>query len=270
MLRAADFRMDASFRAHPKVRRLEADLGEAGVLAWIQLIAHAAQYKTDGRLTGMTLGDIALAAQWQGDREAFTSKLIEVRLLDQRGKIVALHDWKEHNGYAATYMKRRERGKKAAESRWNSTQETAEQSVSNAQASPMLEHSLGNAPSPDPSPSPSPKPSRKERIKSEIENWFRTVFLPKYPEARRGSQISTALSELRKLNPSAEEREEIMVVLEAWKHHPDWLKGYAPGPGNFFKSEQYKKPPLHHSATLNGRLGPALELGASYIERQNS
>src|SRR5450755_3719303 len=113
MPRAADFRMDAGFFAHPKIRRLHAELGSDGVLGWILLLAHASQYKTDGRLTGMVLTDVALAAHWSGDPETFVNHLVDVRLLDRRGKTLAIHDWAENNGYAASYVKRSERARKA-------------------------------------------------------------------------------------------------------------------------------------------------------------
>jgi hypothetical protein len=71
---------------------------------------------------------------------------------------------------------------------------------------------------------------------------------------------------LQKLNPSVEEREKIVVALEAWKHHPDWIKGYAPGPGNFFKGKLYETPPAHHR---NGAASATLELGSQYLHRQS-
>ena len=89
--------------------------------------------------------------------------------------------------------------------------------------------------------------ARAARAKNtEIEDWFRKEFLPQYPKARQGSQIATALIELRKINPSPEEREEMLASLEPLKRTQDWINGFVPGPGNFFKGKLYKNPPTVH------------------------
>jgi len=139
MSRNADFRVDASFNAHPKIRRLYALLGSQGVLSWILLLAHASQYETDGRFSGMSDDVIALAAHYPGAAPEFIGTLIELGLLDRRGKTLSLHDWNEHNGYAASYSIRSQRARKAAGARWSKKSSDAtdvsQQSRSNAQAS---------------------------------------------------------------------------------------------------------------------------------------
>ena len=161
MARSADFRLDSGFFSHPKIRRLHATHGAQGVLSWVLILAHASQYKTDGRFTGMSDEEIALSAHWAGDAAEFIGVLVELRLLDRRGKTLVLHDWHVHNGYAASYTIRSERSKKAARARWEpkhiDAQRSDEQCGSNAQASRMPKHSSRNALSPSSFPDPNPK-----------------------------------------------------------------------------------------------------------------
>ena len=127
MARAADFRLSAGFRTHPKVMLLEMELGEAGPLSWISIIAHAAQYKPDGILSNMEPRAIALVAHWKGDPDKLITALKTVRLLDETDGVLSLHDWAEHNGYAASYTKRSERGREAAGERWKRFREQKEE-----------------------------------------------------------------------------------------------------------------------------------------------
>jgi hypothetical protein len=173
MARSADFRLDSGFYSHPKIRRLHAGLGAEGVLSWILILAHASQYKTNGRFTGMSDDEIALSAHCAGDSGKFIQTLVELRLLDRRGKTLSLHDWDEHNGYAASYSIRSERARKAAETRWDKKRGDAQrnggQSGSNAQASDLPKHSSGNPPSP--SPDPKPKTQKGKKASASITAW---------------------------------------------------------------------------------------------------
>lgn len=265
MARAADFRLDSGFHVHPKIRRLKASLGEAGVLAWIGLLAFASQYKTDGRFGGMTDDEIAQAGFWTGDGAELIRTLVKLRLLDRHGKTLALHDWEEHNGYAASYMSRSERARKAAKTRWGQkptdAQSNGEQSASNAQASGMRKHSLSNAPSPDPNPNPDPSPISEAEISAcktrsrvgvtkEVEDWFDNEFLSKYRGPHAQTQRPTALREAAKLTPAG--RALALVNLDLRNQTPEWRKDdyqFVPGPGTFFKNKYHLNPP---STTSNG------------------
>jgi len=261
MTRSTDFRLDASFRDHPKIQKLERRLGADGVLAWISLLAFAARYRTDGQLCGMDDEDIELAARWRGERGALVATLIELHLLDEvcasnaqamrhahAKRMLTLHDWVDHNSYAASFARRSERAKAAAAARWarKNLENFNARCASNAQAS--TEHCLRNAPSPIPIPTPdlTPLTPLKGKKASELEIWFKTEFQPKYPANRRRNQVKTALARLREIKPNAEQRERILDALERWKASADWTKEngrFVPGIGNFFVNGLYAEHP---------------------------
>lgn len=87
----------ASVRNHPKVRRLQRDLGPEGVLSLINLWCFCAEHRKDGKLHGMNSLDIALAADYDGKPEVFIQKLIELRLLEKEHRLLCVHDWMEYN-----------------------------------------------------------------------------------------------------------------------------------------------------------------------------
>src|SRR5579863_1069433 len=119
MARAADFRMSCGFRRHPKVIKLRRKLGADGPLSWINLIAFCAEYRTDGSLGEMDAEEIAIASDWAGDPQLFVNILTEIGLLDESsGCGLSLHDWNEHNPFAAGFERRSERARRASAARW--------------------------------------------------------------------------------------------------------------------------------------------------------
>lgn len=173
-----DIRLKTSFRDHRKRKKLQRALGAEGVLAFIDLMLMAAETRPDGILTGMDEIDVALDANWDGDPRELVDTLLSVGLLDTlEDGTYAIHDWREHNAYAASAEERSEAARKAAQARWGkrpaqegNAEESQEQGPKNAElcgeqcathADSMRPAQEGNAPSP--SPSPSPNPSRKIR-----------------------------------------------------------------------------------------------------------
>lgn len=96
-----DFRVAVDFFSHHKARKLKKRLGADGVMALLQLWAYAAKLRTDGDLSGMSVEDIELAADWDGDDGALVAVLHDVGFLDLEGDVYALHDWIENNAWAA-------------------------------------------------------------------------------------------------------------------------------------------------------------------------
>lgn len=88
-----DFRVAVDFFTHHKARKLKKRLGAAAVLSLLQLWAYAAKLRTDGNLSGMSVEDIELAAEWDGDEGAFSAALLDVGFLDQGEDGYSLHDW---------------------------------------------------------------------------------------------------------------------------------------------------------------------------------
>ena len=151
-----DIRLQVSFRDHPKRTKLERRLGPAGPLAFIDLLLAVAQSKPDGSLCGWSDEDIAIAARWNGKPEEFVSTLAELRLLDrQEDGSYSIHDWTEHNGYAAGAQERSERARAAARARWDRRTKNPETPLGNAEScyphcyphsSALLNHAGSNAP----------------------------------------------------------------------------------------------------------------------------
>ncbi len=115
---ATDIRIKVGFGTHPKTRKLIRRVGGDGAFRLVMLWAWAAANKPTGDLAGMTDEDIELAADWQGEPDAFVQALVDVRFLDGEPGERALHDWTDHNPYAAGSSMRSEAGKKAANKRW--------------------------------------------------------------------------------------------------------------------------------------------------------
>ena len=192
-----DARIATGLSSHPKTKKLIRALGQGGAWNLICLITWAAANRSDGDLAGMTVEDIELAADWLGDEGAFVSELVRVRFLDQDGENYALHDWAEHNPWAAGAEARSEKSKWAALCKQYGRPEAARMMPEyakrigidcqpvpaalpeSASGTPLAESGSatdcqaecqkvpvadsGSAPSPSPSPSPSP-----EELKSSL------------------------------------------------------------------------------------------------------
>lgn len=147
-----DFRLSVGFFEHPKIQKLRRRLGKAGVLDLIVLLRHTAQNKPDGILGGMDTEDIAIAAGHDGDPDAFVATLIELRLLDeQEDGVLAVHDWEDHNPYAAGARRRSEAGRKGADARWGAAKDAANKGATlvrgTQDAIALPSHQPRNAPS---------------------------------------------------------------------------------------------------------------------------
>ena len=167
---ATDARIAVGLPAHPKTKKLVKRLGQASAWNLVCLILWAASNRSDGDLSGMSTEDIELASDWEGDEGALVAALVAVRFIDGAEGAYVLHDWEEHNPWAAGAEKR------SAKARWNAAKrhhgvEEADRLVpeyaavrsatSNASSKDSAEEqeTRGNAPSPSPSPSPSPNPN---------------------------------------------------------------------------------------------------------------
>lgn len=106
----SDYRIKIGFFRHHKTRKLERRLGEAGVMALLRLWEYAAEFRSDGELSGMNDEDIALAAGWRGDGD-FVSTLIEIGWVDKEPDCLSLHDWLEHNPWVADAEERSDKGR---------------------------------------------------------------------------------------------------------------------------------------------------------------
>jgi len=116
-----DIRIQVTFPAHWKTRKLERLAGDAGVKCLIFLWCFTGVNKCDGILTGMSDLDIEDAAYWTGIPKQFVTALIECGFLEGEENDRLLHDWKDHNKWCAEFSIRSERNRKSIESRWNTS-----------------------------------------------------------------------------------------------------------------------------------------------------
>lgn len=95
-----DIRLAVGFWQHPKTRKTIRRLGLEGIRSLQVLWTWAAQNRPNGSLFGMDWEDIELAADWQGEERGFFSTCLGM-WLDETPEGYALHDWAEHNSWAA-------------------------------------------------------------------------------------------------------------------------------------------------------------------------
>lgn len=173
-----DFRVAVGFFRHPKVRLLARTLGELAVLALLRLYGYVAENRPRGTLENLSHARIAIAADWEGDADAFVNALLEVGLLDQADGVLSIHDWKEHNGYCYHSPDRSEQAKKAVNSRADRRGRSKAQSSAESSTQPRDQYNsatdesyyspsavvpdakTSSSPSPSPDPTPSPDPNR--------------------------------------------------------------------------------------------------------------
>jgi hypothetical protein len=153
---AEDCRLSTALPSHPKTLKLERRLGDAGCWALTKLFLWAAGNKSDGDLGGMSDEEIELSVRWGGESGAFVRALVEVRFLDGATGSYAIHDWDEHNPWAAARGLRIEAARKAAAVRWQTRGEAPVASDSDAVRMPVASgahadrnaggNAVGNAP----------------------------------------------------------------------------------------------------------------------------
>ncbi len=120
MAQPEDIRVKINFFGHWKTLILEKRHGGDGVTALIRLWAWAAANKPSGDLTGMHDLEIVASSRYAGDDDrAWLATLKEVRFFDvgQDGWI-RLHDWAEHQPWAAHAESRSQTAKRNSHARW--------------------------------------------------------------------------------------------------------------------------------------------------------
>src|ERR1019366_7374908 len=115
---ADDARISTALPWHPKTRKLRKRLGVEGCWALLCLFLWVADNRADGNLAGLSDEDIELAADWNGEAGAVVLALAEVGFLDGPVDSRIVHDWQDHNPWAAGRGQRVEAARKAALARW--------------------------------------------------------------------------------------------------------------------------------------------------------
>ena len=107
-----DIRLSVNFWDHPKTLKLKRRLGGDGPLALLALWCWAGKNRPDGDLSRMDDEDIELAAMWDSARAGeLVPVLVALRWLDRTEAGYVLHEWQEHNSWAAKSEDRSDRGR---------------------------------------------------------------------------------------------------------------------------------------------------------------
>ena len=96
-----DIRLSVGFWQHPKTKKLTRRLGLEAVRSLQILWLWCAVNRPGGQLSGMDNEDIELAADWQGEENAFVTALCSIGFLDGSDGNLSLHGWQENNTWAA-------------------------------------------------------------------------------------------------------------------------------------------------------------------------
>jgi len=150
-----DIRVSVTWRSHPKRLRLRQTLGPEGCEALLDLWLFAGVNRPDGRLDAMRHLDIAREAGWTGDPDAFVDVLLNLGLLerDAAGEL-RIHDWTDHNAFAANAAARAAAARKANAVRWSCPiRSRSDLDPNRTQAGPKADHPPSN-----------PNPNLEEKI----------------------------------------------------------------------------------------------------------
>lgn len=187
---AEDARISTALPRHPKTVKLQRRLQERGCWALVCLFLWVADNRPDGDLVGMTVEDIEIAAGWIGEAGALVGALQEVGFLDGEVGSFSIHDWAEHNPWAATRSKRVECAKRAAAVRWEHRQDAVGmRSVCDSDAERMRDVQKRNAhhptqPNQVKSSCQPPVDAGQGKVSEVIEIWNQTAKGTNLPSAR--------------------------------------------------------------------------------------
>lgn len=114
-----DIRVDTKFFQHPKTMKLQRLLGPGGVVGLLRLWLWAAENRPSGVLHGLGPDDLDLIAggdqtdqtDQTGPRSSFCSVAKELGWVDEEDGVLVLHEWAQHNPWAADAPNRSDRGR---------------------------------------------------------------------------------------------------------------------------------------------------------------
>lgn len=95
-----DYRIKIGFFRHIKTRKLKKRFGESGIIALLMLWDYATEFRANGDLSGLSANDLEMIIDWTGS-ESLIAGLLDIGFLDGQDGDYQLHDWKDHNPWAA-------------------------------------------------------------------------------------------------------------------------------------------------------------------------
>lgn len=138
---ADDARISTALPSHPKTKKLRRRLGDGGCWSLVCLFLWTASNRWDGSLADMSDEDIELAADWMGEPGALVKALIEVGFLDGEPGAYMIHDWHDHNPWAASRGQRQQAARDAAARKWGAGSSDATRAQRLAEARAKGRHS---------------------------------------------------------------------------------------------------------------------------------
>jgi hypothetical protein len=239
-----DARISTALPSHPKTKKLYRRLGAEGCWSLVRLFLWAAANHPDGDLSGMTGEDIELAIDWPGEDGAFVSALMEVRFLDRQEGSYRIHDWQEHNPWAAGADAR------SVKARWNAAKRhhgeaeadrlvpeyRASRSATSKAISTILAQSPG-AGSFAPSPSPSPSKSQEHVPQAARFPEFWAAYPSRAGTAKKNKKGAKAKWVARKLDAIADT---ILADIATRKRiDQEWKDGYPQDPVTYLNQDRW-------------------------------
>lgn len=184
----SDARINVALPSHPKTKKLIKNAGTDAAWRLVCLFLWAAQNRSDGVFYGMGAEDIELAVDWAGEDGAFVAALVRVGFLDEENGEYSIHDWHEHNPWAAGADDRKQKaqfnalckhhGREEASRRMpeyaakhpktTTQQATSIDTAANDSASSIHAAEDSTAPSLTPSLTPSPKEEEQTFVASKL------------------------------------------------------------------------------------------------------
>lgn len=116
-----DARISTGWLDNPKtimLRRRLGDRGAEGLVSWLALILWTAANEPDGDLPDRDDEQIEIIARWNGEPRLFVKTLVGLKLLDGTENDYSIHDWAEHQPWAAGRKQRSAKAKAAAAAKY--------------------------------------------------------------------------------------------------------------------------------------------------------
>lgn len=159
-----DIRIAVTLPDHPKTVMLMRKLGDKAFWCLTKLWVFTAMNAPDGNLSRYGAEELEIAAGWTGDDDVFIDSLIEMGFMDEIKETgdLKIHDWEEHNPYAAKAKERSDRARAAAIAKHGLLRPSAKVKVGQNADSAKTAKPL----CPLPLPSPSPYPKEKSPVLS--------------------------------------------------------------------------------------------------------
>jgi hypothetical protein len=147
----SDIRISLTFSNNLKRRRLQQELGTDGVMGLIDLWIFAGMHRPDGDISGLSVEEIGLAANYPGSAHRFVEVLVRIGFVDEGlgpdgGVKRSIHHWHIHNSWACQAEERSARARHAANKKWSKKCGTHAKGNASSMQDASGTHAKGNAP----------------------------------------------------------------------------------------------------------------------------